>query len=94
MADKPIDIYRRLVDRSSSYLYDDVRNVESKLTRCHYEGKEIPDDLLPGRVVMGLTPEQRAILSQLTSDEVSKERLSYAVWCMKAKVPGDYGYKY
>lgn len=37
--------------------------------RCIREGTEIPDHLLPGRLIMSCTPEQRALISQLTAKD-------------------------
>lgn len=45
-------------------------NNESYLRRCHYEGKVIPDELLPGRFIMKLPEEKRDILKNLKSDDI------------------------
>ena len=75
MTDKAIDIFRRIVEQHSAAFYDGPRNNHYKLQKLHAEGKEIPDSLLPGRYIFKLKPEDREILSKLTSDEVSKERI-------------------
>lgn len=67
--DKPIDIFRDLVDSSI------LHNNEMKIKLIHYKGEELPEHLLPGRTIMNLSPEKRCILCKLTSEEVSKERL-------------------
>lgn len=70
---EPIEVFRYLVEHNNPMIYD-CRN-DGKNARQYYDrGETPPEYLLPGRVVMDLTPEQREILSKLTSDEVSKER--------------------
>ena len=94
MEDKPIEVFRQLVDRSTSGLYDHIHRIPSILADCHLHNKEIPDEYLPGRAVMKLNPAQREALSKLTSYEVANEWIPSWFLCSKAKVPGDYGYKY
>lgn len=40
------------------------------LRKCHAEGTEIPDRLLPGRFIMRLPEDQRKILQDLKSDDI------------------------
>lgn len=80
MAETPIDVFRKLVDGSSALIFDKIRCNQYKLAELHAARKEIPDELLPGRTIMDLKPEQREILSKLTSDEVSKERNIYTYY--------------
>lgn len=48
---------------------------EYRINRCREEGKEIPDNLKPGYMVLKQKPEVREALQELTSDEVSNMRL-------------------
>lgn len=41
-----------------------ARNVQSALE----QGREIPERYLPGRIILGLPEEERALLRELTSD--------------------------
>lgn len=94
MEEKPIEVFRQLVFRCTPGLFDDVIRIPSVLADCHYYGKEIPDEMLPGRAVMRLNPAQREALSKLTSYEVANEWIPSWFLSSKAVVPGDYGYKY
>lgn len=77
MTDKAIDIFRRMVEQHSEVFYDGPRYNHYQLEKLHAEGKEIPDHLLPGRFIFSLKAEDREILTKLTSDEVSKERIAW-----------------
>jgi hypothetical protein len=70
----PIEVFRELLWRYNPAIFD-CRNDGHNARKYYERGETPPEHLLPGRVVMELTPEQREILSRLTSEEVSKERL-------------------
>lgn len=73
MRETPIEVFRKLIERSQLFALERSRHDEFVIRQCHREGKELPDYLLPGRVVMGLTDKERKALSKLKSAEVSKE---------------------
>lgn len=43
--------------------------------QCIREGTEIPDHLLPGRMILGCTAEQRALISKLTVRDFYHDRI-------------------
>lgn len=45
---------------------------------CLLLGKEIPDRYLPGRMVMSLDPKDRAMLTNLRSDDLAKVRVNWS----------------
>lgn len=69
---KPIDVYRELITKTYS---EDRCSIEYRLNRCFENDEPIPDHLLPGRTLKSLTEEQRELLKDLKSEDVSNERL-------------------
>jgi hypothetical protein len=69
----PIEVYRYLLMMNNPYLFD-CRQDARCAKQFYDKGETPPDRLLPGGAVRALTPEQREILSKLTSEEVEKER--------------------
>lgn len=66
---RPDGAFERLVECSSMFFpstYTD--SVRARIKHALDQGKEIPEELLPGRLIMRLGPEMRAALSKLTSD--------------------------
>ena len=43
---------------------------KDRIARCHRSGQELPDDCLPGRAIMALEPDKRALLAKLTADQM------------------------
>ena len=71
----PIEVYRKLVERSNPAVFDcAAHSAMSYMKKFHETGERPPDFYMPGGLVKSLSPEEREILSKLTSEEVSKER--------------------
>ena len=71
----PIEVYRKLVWRSSPVVFDcAAHSALSYMKKFHETGERPPEYYMPGGMVKSLSPEEREILSKLTSEEVSKER--------------------
>jgi hypothetical protein len=71
----PIEVFREIVRRSSPYTFDCAAHSAMAYNKKWREtGERPPDYYLPGGLIRSLTPEQREILSKLTSEEVEKER--------------------
>lgn len=74
----PIEVYRKLVERSNPSTYDcNAQIAISYMKKFHETGERPPEYYLPGGLLNILSPEEREILSKLTSEEVAKERSSY-----------------
>ncbi len=46
------------------------------IQRRHRDGTELPDNLLPGRTIMGLSEEDRKLLEGITAADIAKFRLN------------------
>jgi hypothetical protein len=74
----PIEIYREMVYRSNPWIFDCAAHSAVSYNKEWREtGKKPPEWYLPGGLIKSLTPEQREILSKLTSEEVMKERYPF-----------------
>lgn len=71
-----IEIYRKLVERSNSAIFDCEAHSTRKYMKKYQEtGERPPDYYMPGGLVNKyLTEEEREILKGLTSEEVAKEQ--------------------
>ena len=56
------------------------------LRKCHAEGTQIPDRLLPGRFIMKLPEDQREILRNLKSDDIKDLLAGEALISWRKKV--------
>jgi hypothetical protein len=70
---KKIDVLEKLIDRVK------VEHISGSppqdvLRKYHREGTEIPKQYLPGYLMSQLSPEERAELSKLTSDDTINRR--------------------
>lgn len=80
MSQKPIELLRELSEQAHMHgdsVISSSRSDGWRLQDYIKKGEPIPDHLLPGRMIMNLTNEQREVLKGLSSNDTEKERIDY-----------------
>jgi len=72
---KPRDVLDKLIQTAITKGYMIGSPQKRVVEACLREGKPIPENCLPGRLLETLTSEEREILKGLTSDDTKNERV-------------------